>query len=169
MALAFLLPTLSLVAMAIRISSPGPIIYNEVRHGHKGKKFRAYSFRTTKASGGDASDNYLYDSTRTSVGRFLGRVSLSDLPMFVNVLKGDMSLVGPAAPFEFDSANPEDRRRLSVRPGLIGLDQIGNTHWTPGNSIDFYLHYREHRSVLYNLKILFMTVLAVFRGRPPAK
>lgn len=173
-------PILMLAAIAIRVSSPGPIMFNSIRVGLNGRLFRMYKFRTMVTNAeellpGLQSENrggkYLIripdDPRITKVGRFLRRTSLDELPQLVNVVKGDMSLVGPRPqyPTEVAEYSPEQRRRLAMPPGMTGLWQVsarGSADFNEWVRID--VAYIDKWSVLVDLVILVRTLAAVFRG-----
>ncbi len=175
------LPIMATIAVAIRISSKGPALFRQARVGLRGRAFTLYKFRTMRA--GAESDRRklehrnemtgpvfkLRDDPRvTRTGRFLRRFSLDELPQLWNVVKGDMSLVGPRPPTpeEVTQYRPGQRRRLSMRPGLTCLWQI-----TGRSEIDFDrwvaldLEYIDNWSPWLDIKILARTVPAVFSGR----
>ncbi|MFZ6004415.1 MAG: sugar transferase [Actinomycetota bacterium] len=171
-------PVLALVALAVRIDSPGPVIFWQLRTGRHGARFRLYKFRTMvrdaeeqKASLAHLNvlpfpDFKIPDDPRiTRVGRFLRSTSLDELPQLWNVLKGEMSLVGPRptsfAPTTYDLWHT---RRLEVRPGLTGLWQVEARN---GSNFDERLRldlaYIDGASMWVDLKIIVATVAAVFR------
>lgn len=124
--LALLVPVLVVVAIAIRCSSPGPVFFCQRRVGRGGVPFRLYKFRTMRHDTGGASITAAGDPRITSIGRFLRHWKLDELPQLLNVLRGEMSLVGPrpevARYVRLD--DPEQQRVLSVRPGVTGASQI---------------------------------------------
>ncbi len=119
-----LLPILLLLAVAVRLSSPGPVLFKQVRVGQGGQPFVIYKFRTMIQTGSTGADRVspAGDPRVTSVGRVLRDWYLDELPQFFNVLKGDMSLVGPRpeTPEFVELYSPRERRVLTVRPGLVG-------------------------------------------------
>src|SRR5712692_9681784 len=133
------LTLLALVALAIKLTSPGPVIFGQERAGFHGRRFRMYKFRTMVEGAEDFRDQVAHlnemsgpvfkasgDPRLTAVGRFLRRLSLDELPQFVNVLKGEMSLVGPRPLplYEASRIKGAQRRRLAMRPGITGLWQV---------------------------------------------
>lgn len=173
-------PVLLAVAILVRVDSPGPIFYKQERLGVRGKPFTMYKFRSMQANAEvelpsllDQSDsnNVLFklqdDPRVTPIGRFLRRHSLDELPQLVNVLKGDMSLVGPRPPLkrEFDQYEDWVNRRLFVRPGMSGLWQVsGRSHLTWAESVRLDLDYVENWSFTGDLIILWRTVRAVVKA-----
>jgi exopolysaccharide biosynthesis polyprenyl glycosylphosphotransferase len=172
-----LLPMLA-IGLAVRLTSPGPALFRQTRVGRDGRTFQLWKFRTMVA-GADAmtmSDNDVdgllfklrRDPRVTPVGRSLRRWSLDELPQLWNVLRGDMSLVGPRPPVPEEVAQYGDdvRRRLLVKPGLTGLWQVSGRSDLPWEEcVRLDLRYVENWSVTLDLLILVRTVVAVARGR----
>jgi sugar transferase EpsL len=170
LALIFLSLPLCLVAIIIRLTSLGPMLFRQPRLGLGGKPFTLMKFRTmTAARGADgkpvtdhASLTSQTDNERlTSFGRFLRRTSVDELPELINVLKGDMSLVGPRPLLlrYWERYSPEQRRRNEVRPGLTGWAQVNGRNalsWNQRFALDVW--YVDHRSFWLDLKIIAMTV-----------
>jgi putative colanic acid biosynthesis UDP-glucose lipid carrier transferase len=130
-ALLVLLPLLLLVAVAIAIDTPGPVIFRQRRSGLNGRPFVIYKFRTMRVEedGGDVRQAVAGDERVTAVGRLLRSLSIDEVPQLVNVLAGDMSLVGPrphalAHDAQWRRLDPSYDARFSVRPGLTGLAQV---------------------------------------------
>jgi lipopolysaccharide/colanic/teichoic acid biosynthesis glycosyltransferase len=179
-ALIFLWPLLFVIALAIKLESPGSVIYPSLRAGKNGQPFSCYKFRTM-FDGADAMRDSLRrfnerrdpffkianDPRVTRLGRFLRMYSLDELPQFWNVLKGDMSLVGPR-PHPLDDYaryRPEDHRRLGVKPGITGLWQVvARTNSSFETCMTLDLEYMRSWSLLLDLKILMRTVPTVLSG-----
>jgi len=179
--LIFLLsPVLIVVSLAIRLNSPGPVLFRQVRVGRHGREFVIYKFRTMYI---DAEarlaelrhlndyDGVLFkmrnDPRITRVGRWLRRFSLDELPQVFNVIRGQMSLVGPRPPLpEEVAAYPDDaRRRLVVKPGMTGLWQVSGRSDLPWEeAVRLDLRYVENWSIPMDLAILLRTLTAVSRG-----
>jgi sugar transferase (PEP-CTERM system associated) len=175
--LLFTLPTLILATIAIRLDSPGPILYRQERVGKNGKLFTIYKFRTMRV---DAESNGIpqwaapRDPRITRVGRLLRVTRIDELPQIVNVLRGDMSFVGPRPerPFFVDSLSasmPYYSERHRVRPGITGWAQINYVY---GASIDdakvklsYDLYYIKNYSLLFDFLIILSTAEAVFFGK----
>ncbi|MGV9892063.1 sugar transferase [Streptomyces sp. NPDC003395] len=170
-----------LIGLIVRLSSPGPALFRQQRVGRYGEHFTMYKFRTMYAesatleaklsqlnySGDGLLFKVLYDPRTTRVGSFLRRASLDELPQLINVLKGDMSLVGPRPPLpeEVEEYTPELRRRLLVKPGITGLWQIsGRSDLSWEESMRLDLSYVDNWSIGLNLRILLGTGSAVVRG-----
>ena len=178
--LVILAPVLAAIAFAVGAGSPGPVLFRQVRVGKDGREFVMYKFRTMHR---DAQhrlaelrhlndyDDVLFklrdDPRVTRVGRWLRRFSLDELPQLVNVLRGQMSLVGPRPPLPEEVAvYPEDvRRRLAVRPGLTGLWQVSGRSDLPfAEAVKLDLRYVENWSFSLDLVILLRTLSAVCRA-----
>jgi sugar transferase EpsL len=165
-----LLPVLAGIAIAIRLTSKGAAIFKQERAGKDGVPFMFYKFRTMRA-GVDAfgpSPKSGDDPRLTKVGRFLREYSLDELPQLFNVLKGDMSIVGPRPLYlsQMGEWNDRQKRRLLVKPGLTGLAQIsGRGGVTREEKLELDVKYVETASLWVDIKIIFATVLQVFGRR----
>ncbi len=173
--------TMVVIGAMIKLTSRGPVVYSQVRCGLYGRKFVLYKLRSMK----DGAEDVLWeikhlnemdgpvfkmrnDPRVTPLGRFLRRSSIDEWPQFWNVLKGDMSLVGPRAPLpeEVKEYSRWQRRRLSVKPGITCLWQVSGR-----NEIDFHewmkldLHYNDNWSLLLDVKILLRTFPVVLLGK----
>ncbi|MFF3916590.1 sugar transferase [Streptomyces sp. NPDC001852] len=173
-------PLCLLIAFAVATTSPGGVLFRQVRVGRGGRPFRMLKFRTMYAGAEGArsslaarneTDGHLFkmrdDPRVTPVGRLLRRLSLDELPQLVNVLRGEMSLVGPRPLPLSDSgyAGPA-RARLAVPPGLTGLWQVsGRSNLSWGEMVRLDLHYVRHRSLSMDLTILARTIPAVLTAR----
>jgi lipopolysaccharide/colanic/teichoic acid biosynthesis glycosyltransferase/glycosyltransferase involved in cell wall biosynthesis len=169
------------IAVAIRIDSSGPVLFRQQRVGQGGQRFTIYKFRSMQAGAEEQLEALLAESAtdgpvlklvddprRTKVGRWLRRWSLDELPQFWNVLRGDMSLVGPRPEEERIVAYYNDwhRRRLSVKPGLSGPMQVnGRAELSLDERVQMELEYIENYSLRRDLRILAHTLPAVLRGR----
>lgn len=164
--LLLLSPVYLACAIAVRVSSPGRIIFRQERLGLGGKVFRMYKFRTmqenTEHTGSGVYSNG-DDPRLTRVGRFLRKTRLDELPQAVNVLKGDMSLIGPRPPLTYhpwhlDQYTPAQRRMFGVRPGITGWAQIhGGRSIEWHRRIEMNVWYADHVSFGLDLKIFFRT------------
>lgn len=166
-ALIVLAPVVVLCAMAVKLSSPGPVLFSQWRLGQYGKPFRLRKLRSMYHRSADRRnpDGSAFtgadDPRVTPVGRFLRATSLDELPQLWNVLMGDMSLVGPR-PDQVDQHrfySEEERRKLLVKPGLTGLAQISGRNaisWAQRKALD--VEYVERRSLRLDLLILFRTI-----------
>ncbi len=180
LALLLLSPLLLLIAVAVKLDSPGPVFYISRRNGKKGRIFNFYKFRTMVVGAEgmldslrhlDESDGPVFkirnDPRVTRVGRVLRRYSLDELPQLWNVLKGDMSLVGPRPPTPDEVARYADwqLKRLEIRPGLTCLWQVkGRSNLSFRDWMKFDLFYIENWSFWLDIKILLRTILVVIRG-----
>jgi lipopolysaccharide/colanic/teichoic acid biosynthesis glycosyltransferase len=163
-------PFLAVAALAIKLDDRGPVLYRQRRVGHRGEEFDLLKLRTmvvgaeTKGAGWAVNRG---DPRITRVGRLLRRLSLDELPQFWNVLRGDMSLIGPrpTLAYQVEQYTPRQRRRLEVKPGLTGWAQIHGRARLPWNErIELDVWYVENRSPWLDLKILLRTPLALFSG-----
>jgi exopolysaccharide biosynthesis polyprenyl glycosylphosphotransferase len=178
--LVFLAPLLLVLAVLVKVTSPGPVLFKQVRVGQHGELFELWKLRSM-VSGADRLQVSLVgrnegcgvlfkmrrDPRVTVVGRWLRRWSLDELPQLVNVLRGQMSLVGPRPPLAAEvAAYPAGvARRLEVKPGLTGLWQVsGRSDLSWEDSVRLDLHYVEHWSLWMDLAVLGRTLFAVARG-----
>lgn len=166
-ALILLAPLLLLVAALVRIRLGRPVLFRQQRPGRHGQAFTLYKFRTM-TDGRDEQDQALPDAQRlTRLGTLLRASSLDELPELWNVLRGDMSLVGPR-PLLMEYLplySPEQARRHEVRPGITGWAQVNGrnaTNWQERLAMDVW--YVEHRSLLLDLRILWLTLRTVVSG-----
>ena len=171
------LPLMMLVALAVKLTSPGPVLFRQTRSGRHGRRFTMLKFRSMVVDAEAKKDELLHmnemsgpvfkirkDPRVTKVGAFIRKTSLDELPQLFNILIGDMSLVGPRPPLPSEVAEykPWQRRRLSVKPGLTGLWQVSGR-----NNIDFEewmkmdLRYIDDWSIWLDIKIIFKTLPAV--------
>jgi exopolysaccharide biosynthesis polyprenyl glycosylphosphotransferase len=175
-------PVLLAIALAVRLDSPGPVLFRQIRIGRGGREFSMLKFRTMVVDAeqqraallglNESADGLLFkiadDPRVTRAGRLLRRLSLDELPQLLNVLGGRMSLVGPRPPLPDEVALYDDsvRRRLLVKPGLTGLWQVsGRSDLTWEESVRLDLRYVENWSLLLDLMILWKTGSAVVRAR----
>jgi sugar transferase EpsL len=164
LALILLSPLMTLIAVLVSISLGRPILFTQERPGCHGKPFKIYKFRTM-AEKRDAGGALLPDGARlTGVGRFLRAASLDELPELINVIKGDMSIVGPRPLLMqyLDRYTSEQARRHEVKPGLTGWAQVNGRNaitWEEKFKLDMW--YVDHQSLWLDLKIIGTTVLKV--------
>jgi exopolysaccharide biosynthesis polyprenyl glycosylphosphotransferase len=180
------------VALLIKLTSRGPVFYSQKRIGEHGEVFTLFKFRTMRQ---DCDDSIHREFTRsfiegrmpnsnldertpsvykltndprvTSVGNFLRKTSLDELPQFINILKGEMTLVGPRPPLQYELEYYEDwhKLRLEVRPGLTGLWQVsGRSRVSFDEMVKLDLYYIEHWSLLLDLKIMLRTIPVMLFG-----
>jgi lipopolysaccharide/colanic/teichoic acid biosynthesis glycosyltransferase len=166
-------------AVAVRLDSPGPLWFSQERTGRNGRRFRMYKFRTMVENAEELKDSVAHlnilappdfkildDPRVTRVGRFLRRSSLDELPQLVNVLRGEMSIVGPR-PTSFATGTYQlwHAHRLEVQPGLTGLWQVTSRNEASFDErVRLDIYYARHASLALDLRILARTVSAVLRG-----
>ena len=169
-ALLLLLPVFALIAGLIRRGSSGPAVFRQERAGLQGRPFQFYKFRTMRqdADPYGASPKSGADPRLTHLGKFLRETSLDELPQLVNILKGDMSLVGPRPLYvsQISEWNERRQRRLLVKPGLTGLAQIsGRGALTREEKLDLDVRYVETATLWLDLKIVLATMAQVLGRR----
>jgi lipopolysaccharide/colanic/teichoic acid biosynthesis glycosyltransferase len=179
-ALVVIAPLLPLIALAIWLDSDGPVFFVQIRAGMHGRPFRMYKFRTMRAGADEMLHElvefddllepvfkFRRDPRVTRVGRVLRRLSIDELPQLFNVLRGDMSIVGPR-PEQIELVQryrPEHRFRLAVKPGVTGPMQVfGRGALSFSERLAVELDYVENLSLSRDLKILFQTLPAIFSG-----
>lgn len=177
--LLFLMPLLIGIAIAIKVTSPGPIFFRQYRYGYRNRIFNIYKFRTMYMSAGDKSGRQQTvqgDSRITKIGRILRNTSLDEIPQLINVLKGDMSLVGPrphvpgmmAAGVLYEDLVPYYFQRHATRPGITGLAQVNGWRGSTQDAeaaiwrVDQDLDYIARRSLLLDISIVIRTVRREF-------
>ncbi len=179
--LPFMFPLMALAAIAIKIDSPGPVIFKQVRVGKWGKTFFCYKFRSMYVDAEKRKQELMHlneadqivfkmkrDPRITRVGRIIRKLSIDELPQIFNVIKGDMSLVGPRppVPYEVDNYQFEHLLRLNAIPGITGLQQIsGRSELDFKRWVELDLQYIEEQSLLKDIEILLKTIPAVISGR----
>ena len=169
--IAVALPVMVVVAILIKLTSRGPVFFRQKRKGIDGHEFEIYKFRSMKVHeevAGQVTQAKKNDSRVTPVGRFLRRTSLDELPQFINVLKGEMSLVGPrpVVQAELDHYGPSARHYLAARPGLTGLWQIsGRSDTTYAERVRLDRFYVMNWNLWRDLRIIFLTIPAVALSR----
>lgn len=156
-------PISVVVAAAIKLDSPGPVLFEQQRSGLNGKPFKLMKFRSMTAR------NDVYDSSKrdevTRVGKFIRRTSIDEIPQLINVVRGEMSLIGPRPwlPEYFASMNPDQQRRYDVRPGITGLAQArGRNALGIIDKINCDLEYVENISLVGDIKIVLLTLRTMF-------
>lgn len=170
MGILVLSPVLLLIALAIKLESDGPIIFKQKRLGYKGQVFNIYKFRSMSIGAEKEGVYELKNDPRvTKVGKFIRSTSLDELPQLWNVLKGEMSLIGPRPPLTYhpwkiEEYKKEQLRMFEVRPGITGLAQIKgrkNVEWN--TRIELNVEYVERMSFFLDFKIMMLTVLKVLK------
>lgn len=170
-------PFMALIALAIKIDSPGPILYRQLRHGYNQRIITVLKFRTMVVT--EDTDSFQQacknDTRITRLGHFLRRTSLDELPQLINVIRGEMSLVGPRPhplklSSEFDKRVQKYANRHKVLPGITGLAQISGcrggteTDEKKNKRVSYDLEYIKNWSIILDIKILLMTLVSVIRG-----
>ncbi len=175
------LPVFAVIAVMIKMDSPGPVFYLSKRYGRRGRIVKMYKFRSMVSDADEIKEQLRHknevdgpifkmkkDPRVTSVGQFLRRYSLDELPQIINVLKGEMSLVGPR-PFPIDQIEKEDLRqlkRLEVRPGITGLWQVrGRSDISFSRLVRWDIWYINNWSFWLDLNILLQTIPVVLKGK----
>ena len=171
LALICLSPVYLIVALAVKLSSPGPVLFRQKRVGRGGRLFTIYKFRTMRTdTPRDTATHLLRDPSRyiTRVGAFLRRSSLDELPQFFNVLKGDMSIVGPRPALYNQDDLIAARREAgvdAVRPGITGLAQISGRDELPiPVKVRYDREYVENLSLKMDARCFFGTIVSVLRA-----
>ena len=168
--LALASPFLAAAAVAIKLEDGGPVLYRQTRVGRDGTDFELLKLRTMVVGAETQGAGFAVDRGDrriTRVGRLLRAASVDELPQLWNVLRGEMSLIGPRPTlrYQVEKYSPRQQRRLEVRPGLTGWAQIHGRASLPWEDrIELDVWYVEHRSPRVDLKILVRTPLALFRG-----
>ncbi|RMI05139.1 sugar transferase [Cellulomonas triticagri] len=179
-ALLLLAPVLAVIALAVKITSPGPVLFQQTRIGKEGREFSMLKFRSmvvdaeerlAELRAANQADGPLFKMDRdpriTRIGHFLRKHSLDELPQLINVVRGEMALVGPRPPLAHEVAQYREsaRRRLLVKPGLTGLWQIsGRADLAWEDAVKLDLRYVENWSIAFDLMILWRTVHVVVSG-----
>tara|TARA_R100000027_G_scaffold67028_3_gene64303 strand:+ start:22615 stop:23244 length:630 start_codon:yes stop_codon:yes gene_type:complete len=164
--LVLLSPLILIVGVVVRVQLGGPVIFQQLRPGERGELFTIYKFRSMNSERGEDGE-LLPDEMRLGwFGRFLRSTSLDELPELWNVVRGEMSLVGPRPllPRYLERYSPEQARRMEVRPGITGWAQVNGRNavsWDSRFKMDVW--YVDHLSFRLDVKVLLMTIVRVFR------
>jgi putative colanic acid biosynthesis UDP-glucose lipid carrier transferase len=168
-----------MIAIGVKLTAPGPVLFKQLRHGWDGKPVKVYKFRTMvvhSEEGGQVTQACKGDSRITPFGAFLRRTSLDELPQFFNVLQGRMSIVGPrphaiAHNEEYKDQIDEYMLRHKVKPGITGWAQVNgwrgetDTLEKMQKRVEYDLYYIDHWSLWFDLKIIFITLFKGFVGK----
>ena len=163
-------PLLAAAAIATKLESGGPVLYRQTRVGKDGVDFEVLKLRTMVVGAESMGAGYAVDkgdSRITRAGRVLRRTSIDELPQLWNIVRGDMSVIGPRPTlrYQVEQYDEHQRRRLEIRPGLTGWAQVQGRASLPwAERIELDVWYVEHRSPKVDLEILLRTPLALFRG-----
>ena len=166
-------PSLIIIGLLVKLTSKGPIIFKQERLGKNGKIYKMWKFRSM-CVGAEKMEGGVYcekgDSRVTKIGNILRKTSLDELPQLVNILKGDMSFIGPRPaltyhPWTFDKYTDEQKKMFNVRPGLTGYAQVNGRKTVEWNKrIELNVYYVEHFSFWMDVKIFFKTFFALFKS-----
>lgn len=177
-----LLPFFVFIAIIIIIDSPGGIFFKQIRVGKNGRGFTLYKFRSMVAdadsqkdgmsAGNESADGVTFkikqDPRVTRIGRFMRKSSIDELPQLFNVIKGDMSLVGPRPPLPEEVAkySEDDKKRLQIKPGITCLWQVSGRSDIPfKQQVELDKEYIKSKSIMLDIKILLKTIPAVLTGK----
>ncbi len=175
--LIFLSPIFLIIAIGIKIDSKGPVFFKQERRTINGKIFKIYKFRSMCINAekqGTGLFNFANDSRVTKIGRFLRDTSLDELPQLLNVLKGELSLVGPRPCVvyelgDFDTLNKKYKKRFKMKAGITGLAQVkgrNENSWEEKVKYDNqYIDLFQTRGILLDIQILFETIIKVFKSK----
>ena len=163
-------PLMLIVALAVRLESKGPAVFKQTRLGKNGKEFTLYKFRSM-VQNAEHTGSGVYsekgDARVTKVGRFIRATSIDELPQVFNIIKGDMSFIGPRPPltyhpWPFSDYTDEQKRMFEIRPGITGWAQVNGRKLVEWNKrIELSVWYVDHCSFLLDCKIFFMTLFKV--------
>ncbi len=167
------IPLMVIIGIAIKLDTKGPIFYCQERVGKNGKVYTLYKLRSMHENAEENGAQWAEedDPRVTKVGRFIRKTRLDELPQLFNVLKGDMSLVGPRPErpvftYQFNEQIPGFINRLQVKPGLTGWAQVnGGYELTPAEKLEYDLYYIENRSIWLDIKIILKTIKVVLTGK----
>lgn len=155
-----------IVSIAIKLEDNGPVIYKSKRMGKGLKTFNTYKFRSMKTNREELHSNLSHEEMVTKVGKFIRKTSLDELPQLFNVLKGEMSFIGPRPwiPEYYEWFTDEQKRRVDVLPGISGLAQVkGRNGINIFKKIEYDLEYIDNISLWMDIKCIYLTVVTVFR------
>jgi exopolysaccharide biosynthesis polyprenyl glycosylphosphotransferase len=162
-----------IIAIIIKIESPGPVFFRQIREGRSSKPFSILKFRTMRTTGNSYAPTGNRDSRITPVGNFLRKTRLDEVPQIINVFRGDMSLIGPRPERpelakDLDKVIPYYRQRLIVKPGITGWDQVSGEYHSPSvedtyKKLQYDLYYIKNRSIFLDLSIFFKTITTVLK------
>ncbi|MCD1654665.1 sugar transferase [Treponema zuelzerae] len=166
-------PLWPFIALIIKLESPGPVFFQQIREGRKSKPFNILKFRTMRVAGNSFAPTGTNDNRITPLGNFLRKSRIDEIPQVINVFRGDMSLIGPRPErpelaVELEKAIPYYRQRLIVKPGITGWDQVSGEYHSPSvedtyKKLQMDLYYIKNRSTMLDLSIFFKTIATVLR------
>ena len=164
--LAILAIPMIIIAICIKIEDKGPIIYKSKRMGKDLKEFNVYKFRSMKTQRKELNSNLSHNEMVTKVGKFIRKTSLDELPQIFNIIKGEMSFIGPRPwiPEYYVWFTEEQKRRANVLPGISGLAQVkGRNGINIFKKIDYDLQYVDNMGITQDIKLIFETIKTVFQ------
>jgi len=166
-----------LIAVGIKLSSRGPVLFQQERLGRGGRVFRILKFRTMRVDGNTFTPTKVKDPRVTGFGRFLRRFALDEIPQAINILVGEMSLVGPRPErpelaAQLERSIPYYRQRLLVKPGITGWDQVSGEYHSPSvpdtyKKLQYDLYYVKNMSILLDISIFFKTIMTMLGRKGP--
>jgi lipopolysaccharide/colanic/teichoic acid biosynthesis glycosyltransferase len=171
-AIVVLSPVFLLIAMAVKLDSRGPVLFKQERLGKDGRVFRILKFRSMSTTSTFKTNKTLSTDPRiTKVGRFIRKTSLDEIPQLINVIRGEMSFIGPRPPLtnfpvKFEDYNDFDRRRFDVKPGISGLAAIRQREvhdWYQNFPLD--VEYVENMSLRLDIKLFFLSLFTFFNTK----
>lgn len=165
-ALLLLWPVFIVIAILIKVEDKGTVFYKQIRTGKNGKNFEMFKFRSMNVVERGKEMTMKHEQRVTKIGKFLRKTSLDELPQFLNVLKGDMSFIGPRPWIVeyYERFNEEQKRRVEVRPGIIGLAQAkGRNGLTIFEKIKYDLEYVDNISFIMDIKIIIESIKIVLK------
>lgn len=169
--LIILLPAFGVIAILIKLDSKGPVFFKQERLGKAGEVFEIYKFRTMVENAEDKGTGVFTnksDPRITKVGNLLRKTSFDELPQLINVIKGEMSLVGPRPPvtyhpYEYEDYPEEKKKRFQVKPGITGLAQVeGRNNLSWDERIEYDLKYIERQNLTFDIQLIIKTIFKVF-------
>ena len=166
-------PLLLIVSALVKLTSNGPVFFKQVREGVDGKNFTVFKFRTMRTDDNSFEPTKEHDNRITPIGSFLRKTRLDEIPQMLNVLKGEMSLIGPRPERpelakDLENSVPFYRQRLLVKPGITGWDQVSGEYHSPSvedttKKIQYDLYYIKNISIFLDISIFFKTIMTVFK------
>lgn len=165
-------PIILIFGMLIKIEDRGPILYKQERLGKHGREFYVYKLRSMRTDAEKFGAQWAEkdDPRITKVGKFIRKTRIDEIPQLINILKGDMGIIGPRPERsvftkEFEETFPNFVYRLAIKPGLTGWAQVnGGYEIGPGEKLEYDLYYIKNRSVMLDIKIVLMTAKVIFTG-----
>lgn len=161
------LPLFVIIAILIKKEDKGTVFYKQIRTGKNGKNFEMFKFRSMNVVERGKEMTIKHEQRVTKIGKFLRKTSLDELPQFINVLKGDMSFIGPRPWIVeyYERFTEEQKKRVNVRPGIIGLAQVkGRNRITIFEKIKYDLEYIDNIDFQLDFKILILTIKVMIKG-----